>query len=157
MSRRTRVLRLVGNLFTREAFCALAAVILTVVMLPVAAEAQNAYIVTNPGNTASVVSTLTDQIVATITVGPTEFYGAVAVSPDGTNVYIAVQAAGGSVAVIDTATNTVATTITLGDGVQSLAVSPDGSKVYAATFDGMVFVIDASSSGRHSPWQAGQR
>jgi len=53
----------------------------------------------------------------------------VAVTPDGSKVYVAKAA--GSVSVIDTATNTVVgSPITVGRFPQGVAVTPDGSKVY---------------------------
>ena len=55
----------------------------------------------------------------------------VAVSPDGSRVYVA-NAGSSTVSVIDTATNTVTATIAVGLWRYGVAVTPDGSKVYVA-------------------------
>ncbi|MCA1684274.1 MAG: hypothetical protein LC708_04010, partial [Actinobacteria bacterium] len=55
----------------------------------------------------------------------------VALSLDGSRVYVANF--GGSVSVIDTATNTVTATIPLDSEVQDVAASPDGTRLYAVT------------------------
>ena len=57
-------------------------------------------------------------------------YG-VAVSPDGTKVYVANDNSN-TVSVIDTATNTVTATVPVGSYPSGVAVSPDGTKVYVA-------------------------
>jgi len=61
---------------------------LTLVCLlgPASARAQNAYITNQFSNTVSVIDTATDTVIATIPVGLTPF--GVAVSPDGSKVYI---------------------------------------------------------------------
>jgi YVTN family beta-propeller protein len=53
----------------------------------------------------------------------------VAVSPDGSKVYVA-NAGSNNVSVIATVTDTVIDTVNVGEGPQGIAVSPDGSKVY---------------------------
>lgn len=59
-------------------------------------------------------------------------YG-LAITPNGARAYVA-QLFGGSVAVIDTVTDTVVTTVDVGEasGPISVAVTPDGSHVYIA-------------------------
>ena len=58
----------------------------------------------------------------------------VAVTPDGKKVYVAnensVTGVPGSVSVIDTATNTVTSTITVGHQPFGVAIAPNGKKVY---------------------------
>src|SRR5262249_17662568 len=55
-----------------------------------------------------------------------------------------------SVSVIDTATNTVTTTIPVGEQAGGVAVSPDGSRIYVAggvsSLGGNVVVIDAATN-----------
>ncbi len=70
---------------------------------------------------------------------------AVAVTPDGTHVYVSDQA-DNVVAVVDTAINAVATTVPLPAQPRGLAVTPDGTRVYAAEFDANVQVIDTASN-----------
>jgi YVTN family beta-propeller protein len=101
----------------------------------------------------SVVDAVTNATIATIALGPDTPYGgvvSVAVSADGTRVYATNYAAGDhatpTVHVIDTASNSEITTISLGDvsqlnspdsdysvGLSYVAVSPDGQRVYAST------------------------
>ena len=53
-----------------------------------------------------------------------------AVSPDGATVYVTNRSMTTRVTVIDTATNTVTTTITVGARRGEVAVSPDGATAY---------------------------
>jgi YVTN family beta-propeller protein len=72
-------------------------------------------------------------------------YG-VAVTPDGTKVYVA-NVSNQTVSVIDTATNTVPATIIVGLGPTGVAVSQDGSKVYVTNADSdSVSVIDTATN-----------
>jgi YVTN family beta-propeller protein len=113
-------------------------------MLPLTASAQNAYITNNGGNTVSVIDTATNTVSATIQVGNRP-YG-VAVTPDGGKVYVANNEFFGSVSVIDTATDAVVGTITVGSLPIGVAVTPDGASVYIANeYDDTVSVIDASN------------
>jgi YVTN family beta-propeller protein len=91
--------------------------------------AQNAYI-TNGENTVSVIDTATNAVTATIPVGRFPF--AVAVTADGSRVYVANNNSPGTVSVIDTASNTVIATIPVGSGPIGVAVTADGSRVYVA-------------------------
>ena len=70
----------------------------------------------------------------------------IAVSPDGTRIYVStgVGILPSSVSVIDTSTNTVVTTVALPDGASpmGLAVSTDGSRIYVPGYGtGSVYVI----------------
>jgi YVTN family beta-propeller protein len=79
------------------------------------------------GNTVSVIDTATNAVIDTIMVGAKP--GAMAVSPDGTRLYVANEA-DDTVSVVDVATNTVVATIPVGSGPTGVAVSPDGSRIY---------------------------
>ena len=69
----------------------------------------------------------------------------VAVTPDGSKVYVANL--NNSVSVIDTATNAVSATIPVGNGPVGVAFTPDGSKAYVANqFDDTVSVIATASN-----------
>jgi YVTN family beta-propeller protein len=98
--------------------------------------AQNAYI-TNAGtvtgeiDTVSVINTAIDKVIATIPIGPDFTPYAVAVTSDGSRVYVTDLNAQ-SVSVIDGTTNMVTATITVGPEPRGVAVGPDGNRVYAA-------------------------
>ena len=68
----------------------------------------------------------------------------VVVSSDGTRAYV-VNANSGTVSVIDTATNTVIKTITVGSNPQDVAVSPDGTRAYVTDTDGTVSVVNTAT------------
>jgi YVTN family beta-propeller protein len=73
----------------------------------------------------------------------------VAVSPDGSKVYVANNpgTSTGTVSVIDAATNTVSATVPVGFGPVGVAVKPDGSKVYVANeLANTVSVIDTATN-----------
>jgi len=109
----------------------------------------------NGDGTVSVIDTATNTVTATIPVppnaGPATDVG-VAVSPDGSKVYVATSAilgATGAISVIDAATNTVTATIPVGVQPEGVAVAPDGSKlyVYVANYETTnVSVIDAATN-----------
>jgi YVTN family beta-propeller protein len=71
----------------------------------------------------------------------------VAVTPDGSKVYVA-NLGSKTVSVIDTATNTVVGPPIPVDGAFGVAVTPDGSKVYVANVGqpGIVSVIDTATN-----------
>jgi YVTN family beta-propeller protein len=71
----------------------------------------------------------------------------VAVSPDGSRVYVANGVRFGTVSVIDRSSDTVSATVSVGNTPYGVVVSPDGSRVYVANNgDGTVSVIDTSSN-----------
>jgi len=75
----------------------------------------------------------------------------VAVSRDGTRVYVSHefsgQQLGNTVSVIDSATNTVIDTITVGAKPSAMAVSPDGSRLYVTNSgDDTVSVVDTATN-----------
>ena len=75
---------------------------------------------------------------------------AVAVTPDGSTAYVVHRDFSGTVSVVNTGTNTVIDTITVGDGpngLNSVAISPDGATAYVANFsDNTVVVIDTATN-----------
>lgn len=93
-----------------------------------------------PGSgTVAVVNTATGALAGTVS-GLNAPRG-LAVTPDGTRVYVANSGAG-TVSVISTATNTVTGTITVGNGPQAITVRPDGLRAYVSnSTDGTVSVI----------------
>ncbi len=91
-----------------------------------------------------VINTATNGVTATIPVGIVPF--GVAVSPDGSKVYVTNDGSN-TVSVIDTTANTVIATIPVGVGPAGLAVTQDGSKVYVANFNSnSVSAIDMSTN-----------
>ncbi|MEO3760658.1 Ig-like domain-containing protein [Mycobacterium sp. B14F4] len=72
----------------------------------------------------------------------------VTVSPDGARAYVA-NPGGGTVSVVNTATNGVIHTITVGGNPNGLALSPDGTRLYVPnTTNGTLSVYDTSSYNR---------
>src|SRR6266849_1875745 len=117
---------------------------------PASVRAQNAYITNQGSNTVSVIDTATDAVIATILVGARAF--GVAVSPDGSTVYVTKSFAlpPGPISVIDTATNTVIATTgdPIAGGTFGVAVTPDGSKVYVTNGESnTIEVIDTIRVG----------
>jgi len=100
------------------------------------------YVVNLNSNNIVVINTTTDALIATIGVGG--YPVAVAVSPDGSRVYVTNSS--NSVSVIDATTNLVKTTIPVGRSPFGIAVSADGSKVFVAISGANnVSVIDAAT------------
>jgi YVTN family beta-propeller protein len=121
------------------------ALTLACVLAPASTRAQNAYITNQRSHSVSVIDTATNTVSATIPDGASPF--GVAVTPDGSKVYIANSPFNGTVSVIDTGTNTVSATIPVGFSPFGVAVNPDGSKVYVSnSLSNTVSVIDAATN-----------
>ena len=109
--------------------------------------------VTCLSNIISVIDTASDMVTATVEVGNSP--RGIAVSPDGTKVYVANEDSK-SVSVIDTATNTVIAVVNVISEPYGIAVTPDGKNVYVANkgnylenisyFDHNVSVIDTATN-----------
>src|SRR5215471_10814327 len=144
-------MKLQANITLRRLIAAVMGLPLTWLVTSMPAIAQNAYI-TNQGvypnfsNSVTVIDTTTNKVVTTVDVGLAP--AGVAVTPDGSKVYVANRAVSGTVSVIDTATNAVSATIAVGSNPVGVAVNPDGSKVYVANQSrhSTVSVIDTSTS-----------
>jgi YVTN family beta-propeller protein len=93
----------------------------------------------------TVIDTTTNTRIAEVPIRrPFASVGGEAVSPDGSKVYGIIT---DTVSVVDTATNTVTATITVGSDTFGVAVSPDGSKVYVANDNAdTVSVIDTATN-----------
>ncbi|HEX3430218.1 MAG TPA: YncE family protein [Rhizomicrobium sp.] len=101
-----------------------------------------AYIANQNDGTVSVIDTITNTVIATIT-GFNHPSG-IAATVDGRKVYV-VNQGGNSVSVIDTSNNTVTTTIAVTSPFED-AISPDGSKLYVGLSAGKsVYVIDTTT------------
>jgi len=92
-----------------------------------------AYIANTSSNTISVINTLTQQVVGTISesgIGPR----GVAVSPDGSRVYIA-NSSSNTLSIISTATNTeISNNSASVQNPSGVAVSPDGNTLYVTNY-----------------------
>ena len=138
---------------------ALGVVALTVLAAGMAAGRADAtpfaYVGSQDGGSPSVkvIDTATDTVVATIPVDTA--VGGVAVSPDGSRVYVTPY----SIKVIDTSTNTVAATIPNLGTTYSPTVSPDGTRLYVGNnvcggCDHVIQVIDTATSTQVDTWAA---
>ena len=105
-----------------------------------------AYVSNFDDDTVSVIDTANKDIIQTIAVG--DGPKGVAVSPDGTRVYVA-NSLGDSVSVIATTVTpqSVTTTIPVGDGAAGVAFLPDASKLYVTNLDDdTISVIDTGTN-----------
>ena len=95
--------------------------------------------------TLTMISTATEGITGTISMGDNAGAAAVALSPDGTTAYVA-DANNNAVSVIDLATDAITATIPVGLFPDSLTVTPDGRAVYVANSSSeSVSVIDTAT------------
>ena len=126
----------------------------------IAPNGKFAYIANRTAGVVTVVDTAVNKVVATIPIpdGPPQY---LAFAPDGSRLYVSVfndpDRSINRVAVLDTQSNTVLTTIKVGSRPYALAVKPDGSEIYVPNHDsGTVSVIDTKSNtrGHRHPGQA---
>ncbi len=107
----------------------------------------NAYVTNTAADVVTVINTLTDEVAATIPVGPSPTR--VAVARDGARVYVA-NTGGNSISVIDAVTNTVVATIPTINSPTAVAVTPNGAEVYVLETGGVLEVIDTALIGTDS-------
>lgn len=92
-----------------------------------------------------VINNLTNLVIATIPGDVSNDFDGVAISPDGTQVYVT-DSLSSSVIVIDTATNTIVKTISVGNGPRDVVFAPDGTKAYVVNqVSTTISVIDTAS------------
>jgi YVTN family beta-propeller protein len=99
------------------------------------------------GNNVSVIATATNTVATTVPVGVVP--DVVAVSPDGTLVYVGnnVGPGVGGISVISTATNTVTATVATANQPDGIVFTPSGAFAYVANFVGSsVSVIDTATT-----------
>jgi YVTN family beta-propeller protein len=136
------------------------AALMGVTLIPTDANAQPfAYVANYGSNSVSVINTATNGIVATVPVGINP--DALAVTPDRARVYVVNQTAcrdffqcefqfpppPSNVSVIDTATNAVIATVTVGHFPIGIAITPDGTRAYVTNHgDGSVSVINTATN-----------
>jgi YVTN family beta-propeller protein len=116
----------------------------------IAPNGKFAYVANRAAGIVTVVDTAIDKVVATIPIpdGPPQY---LAFAPDGKRLYVSVfndpDRSINEVAVLDSQTNTVLTTIKVGTRPYALDVTPDGSQIYVPNHDsGTVSVIDTASN-----------
>jgi len=109
------------------------------IRVAVSRDGTRAYVTSGSSNSVSVIDTSSDEVIATIDVGAGP--SALAVTPDGKSLYV--MTASGVVEVVDTALNTVGTSISIGAS-GDIAISPDGTRAYVAA--GLVYVIDTATN-----------
>jgi len=101
----------------------------------------------------SVIDTASNTVVASVPVGVTP--SDVAVTPDGTLVYVT-NYNSNNVSVIATASNTVVATVPVGTGPEGVAVTPDGKHAYVTNFtSNNVSVIDTRTNMVGTPIPVG--
>ena len=92
-----------------------------------------------------VIDTTTNSVLTTIPVGGAPI--GIAITPDGTKVFVAGGSDSDTVAVIDADTNTIIATIPLEGNLYAVAITPDGSRAYVAdSRESGLWVIDAASN-----------
>jgi YVTN family beta-propeller protein len=108
-------------------------------------DGTRAYVANTLDQTISVIDTASGIVSRTIAVSGQ--MGGMAMSPDGKRAYVANASFGGTLLVIDTATDVVLTESLLSETsyVYEVVASPDGTRVYAAV-DSAVVVVDAATN-----------
>jgi YVTN family beta-propeller protein len=112
-----------------------------------------AYVTNWGSNTLSVISTATNTVAATVIMQqapPLRFPGSrpwgVAISPNGAFAYVT-NSASSNVSVINTATNALVATVTVGCGPTAVAITPNGAFAYVAnSCDSTVSVINTATN-----------
>jgi len=127
----------------------------TVATIPVGDEPEGevtdgrfVYVANVNGHSVSVIDSSTNAVTTTIPVSG--FPNRLALSPDGTRLYLGDIGPNSNVSIIDTATNTVITTLSGFAEAQGLTLSPDGNRLYVvntnySNLQGWVSVIDTSN------------
>jgi YVTN family beta-propeller protein len=87
-----------------------------------------AYVTNSGSNTVSVIDAATNTVTATVDIG--DVSDGVAISPDGTKVYVANFGSSHTVTIINTATNRITATVPVRGCPLDVAVTPDGRKLY---------------------------
>lgn len=87
----------------------------------------------NP-NALTVINTVTNTLLTSISIDPNSNPYDIRVSPDGSRVYV-LDVANDKLLVFDAGSFTQLPSITVGDGPTGIAISPDGGKIYVSNFN----------------------
>ncbi len=98
-------------------------------------------------NTVSVIDQSSNQVVATVAVG--HYPARVAISPNGSLVYVA-NIGDNTVSVINTMTQAVSATISVPNGATALIVSPDNTRVYVSGANAGAYYISEINTSTNS-------
>ncbi|NLX99834.1 MAG: cell surface protein [Rhodopirellula sp.] len=110
-----------------------------------AKDGANLYVLNIDGNQISVVETAGGKVARTIPVPPKPT--GMALSPDGTKLYVTCISPEGTVCIVDVASGASAAKIAAGHGAEAPVASPDGKRLYVCNrFNDNVSVIDLASS-----------
>ena len=113
--------------------------LLVLLMLTGIAGAEPFAYITNPESNVTIINTALNTDMPPVEAG----LSGVAVSPDGSKLYM-VNNVGNNLSVIDTAANDTVANIMVGNGPDGLAISPDGTKIYITNSkDNTTSVINA--------------
>lgn len=102
-----------------------------------------AYVTSIYHGTVTIIDTTTGDETSVLPLGASTIPFGIAVSPNGSPVYVAHFTTAGAVSVIDT-DNQVADTITVGSNPRDVAFSPDGQTAYTANTSGTISVINVA-------------
>jgi YVTN family beta-propeller protein len=107
---------------------------------------DRAYVTNFADGTISVIDTSTNELVTTIVLPMGSFPTGIAITPDGTRAYVTRGPTGNEVLVIDTATNTILSSISPFVEPAAIAITPDGTHAYVVneTFTNFISVIDTN-------------
>ena len=116
-------------------------------------DGSKGYTCDKTGNSITVFSTATKNVIATISmnIGPTPT--AIVFKPDGTKAYVSNATTPGSVSLIDLGSNTASyITTNIGNSPGGITITPDGTKVLVANqLSNDISVIDTSTNSAPSP------
>lgn len=108
----------------------------------------------NADGTISVIDTMTNMVVNTITGGTT--FKAIGITPDGSRAYVT-DTSSNEVFVIDLATNAViGSPISVGAGPTNLAITPDGKQVYVTSLSSNSASVINTTTNIASPINVGE-
>lgn len=113
--------------------------------MAVSPDGSRVYVANNSSGTVTVIDNTTTPPTVLTTIGGVGFVNYVAVHPDGTRAYVT-SSTGNTVWELNTASNTITTSVGTGSNPFGVAVTPDGNRLYVVSNSSGVFVYDATIS-----------